>query len=478
MDTHINGADILHGGVGLGAPIGLPGEVDDRGGHPPEPPFSSTSADPEEPPTSPSVKPQRRGRRKLLLAGIAALVLGATGTSALLFSDNIVRRDFEHISLHDARLPASMVAWIQARRQDAHALATWIAETHHDNRRPVPEAAIQLANTSVKQPAEVATRTQAAQPSAAPAGPAPDAPANAVAEQQTAVLAELATLKPAVKPETVPTTVAPPSPADVVAVSPATLPAKGEAVAVAPTPTAAPCAQEAGLAAFPAAPALPQPAPLQPTKLADAVPAASPAPGPVLPSTPHDAIASIAELQAAPMTPKQQVEVLGLVKSLGAQLRDTRIEVAQLQQTASRLAEEVEAKTTEFDNRLTLAEAAAMVQSSDRAGRNAEHDAPPSPALPSQSLRLTTHTLGPVSATPPPSPAPVPAPKRRTVKDYVVKGASPGLAVLSALNPVTGSASVLEVGVGDAVPGVGKIRRVYQRGTIWVVETENGSIQQ
>ena len=60
----------------------------------------------------------------------------------------------------------------------------------------------------------------------------------------------------------------------------------------------------------------------------------------------------------------------------------------------------------------------------------------------------------------------------------MVKGASPGLAVLAALNPMASSGNVIEVGVGDPVPGLGRVKKVYQRGTTWIVETENGLIQQ
>ena len=177
------------------------------------------------------------------------------------------------------------------------------------------------------------------------------------------------------------------------------------------------------------------------------------------------------------MTNAQQVEVVGLVKSLGAQLRDTRIEVAQLHQVVAQLSEKVETRTADFENRLGLAEAGAIVQSSARAGSGPLSSEAPAAALPSatitQQLRLaSTRNAVPLPAAPPP------LPERRTVKDYVVKGASPGLAVLAALNPMAGSGSVIEVGVGDPVPGLGRVKKVYQRGTTWIVETENGLIQQ
>ncbi len=225
----------------------------------------------------------------------------------------------------------------------------------------------------------------------------------------------------------------------------------------------------------PAKPSPPAPAP--------ASVAASPLVPPP-PAPPRDAIATATELQASPMSTTQQIAVLGLVKDLAAQLRDTRLEVAQMHQAVSQLASQVETKTSDFDTRLSMAEAAAMVQSSAKAG------APPVPAAVATPTTTTPTTApagaplrlaaargaGPAAAA---MPAPIAGtpPDRRTVKDYVLKGASPGLAVLASLSPVPGSATVIEVGVGDPVPGLGRIKRVYQRGTSWIVDTEGGSIQ-
>ena len=121
--------------------------------------------------------------------------------------------------------------------------------------------------------------------------------------------------------------------------------------------------------------------------------------------------------------------------------------------------------------RLGLAEATTALSASARAGG-------PAPASTTLSVAAVVPARPPGSRAAAAVPVPAaPAPERRTVKDYVVKGASPGLAVLSALNPVTGSPSVIEVAVGDQVPGVGKIKSISQRGTTWIVQTENGPIQ-
>ena len=53
----------------------------------------------------------------------------------------------------------------------------------------------------------------------------------------------------------------------------------------------------------------------------------------------------------------------------------------------------------------------------------------------------------------------------RCASDPNVVGAAPG------------EAPVLYVSLGDQVPGIGRIKSIYQRGTSWVVQTDAGLIQ-
>jgi hypothetical protein len=227
-------------------------------------------------------------------------------------------------------------------------------------------------------------------------------------------------------------------------------------VGVAPPP-ASPAAQPAP----PASPPTPAPAPVAEVHvLASAPPAASP-----------DAAKAAAEVKAAPLSQAQQIELIGLVKELGAQLHDTRTQVTDLFDAVAQLSKQVETRTNDFEVRLGLAEATTALSASARAGS-------PAPAGTTLSVAAVVPGRPPggrAAATVPVPPPP--APERRTVKDYVVKGASPGLAVLSAPNPVTGAPSVIEVAVGDQVPGVGKVKSISQRGATWIVQTENGPIQ-
>ena len=218
------------------------------------------------------------------------------------------------------------------------------------------------------------------------------------------------------------------------------------------------------------------PAALRPLSAAPEVNAPVPAPTstPAVTSAPpaRDPLIVAAELRAAPLSQQEQIQVVGLVKELGAQLRDTRTEVAQLRATVAQLLEKVETKTTEFENRLGLAEAGTVLAASARAGHPETHVSTPS-ALP------PVRVVSAGRAVPQPVPAPVTptTSASRTVKDYRIQGASPGLAVLSVLNPAPGGPTVIEVATGSEVPGVGRIKAIFQRGVAWVVQTDAGVIQ-
>ena len=166
---------------------------------------------------------------------------------------------------------------------------------------------------------------------------------------------------------------------------------------------------------------------------------------------------------------------------MSAQLGDARTTVANLQDIVVKLSKEVETRTADFETRLGLAEAALLLASSARAGSARVPD-PGTPITLAASSSITVPAPVRLASNRLPAPvapaSPLPSSDARTVKDYVIKGASPGLAVLAAQNPATGSPSVIQVGIGDQVPGVGRIKSIFQRGTVWVVQTENGVIQQ
>ncbi len=56
-------------------------------------------------------------------------------------------------------------------------------------------------------------------------------------------------------------------------------------------------------------------------------------------------------------------------------------------------------------------------------------------------------------------------------------GASPNSAYFVVQNLMPGQQAVHEVCVGDEVPGLGKVQRIGQRGTVWEAQTAGGTIE-
>ncbi len=245
-----------------------------------------------------------------------------------------------------------------------------------------------------------------------------------------------------------------------------------QAAAPAPSPPAVP--ETPSAAALPPSPpaeatAAP-PAPVRPAVSAEAAPASTPAAAPssvapILPSpasNPPDAADVAATLRPALMTPQAQVDVLALVTQMGALVRDMRDENAALRSQVAMLTETVQGRTTDFEQRLNLAEA----RNSVAAAMGAGHRPVVTPIL------STSGTGGGVTRAIAAAPG-----TARTVRDYRVQAASPGLAVLADVNAPPGQAAGLQVKTGEMVPGVGRVVSIAQRGTAWVVQTDHGVIQ-
>ena len=71
-----------------------------------------------------------------------------------------------------------------------------------------------------------------------------------------------------------------------------------------------------------------------------------------------------------------------------------------------------------------------------------------------------------------PAPVPVTAPPR-----YRVQAASPGLAMLADMDRGGEESKPIQVSVGGQLPGFGRVIKISQHGTSWVVQTEKGAIQ-
>ncbi|BFL66197.1 hypothetical protein [Roseomonas mucosa] len=262
-----------------------------------------------------------------------------------------------------------------------------------------------------------------------------------------------------------------------------------------PDPAAAPAA----LATAPAAPAPPQtpppaaippvttspPAPAAaveppPAAMASAAPPArapgavtAPAPLTVIPVpapatvasqfTTPDPLAVAAGLRPAPMSTPQQVEVLGLVTTIGTMVRDLREENRQLRADMAAARERLDAATADLSRRVALAEARGSVAAAMGS---------PVPPAPLPAVAAPT-PAPPVAAVASRTPAPSDTVRRR----YRVQAASPGLAMLSEVDNTGESGTQLQVAVGDQVPGYGRITAIAQQGATWVVRAERGSIQ-
>lgn len=499
MDTNISDAGLAHSGTGLSAPLGLPGEDtdgtetfhhfqehrpadtaghtrpttgvagDDRGGG--EPPDhhqsrASLGTDPDARlPTS-----SRKSRRRMLLAGVAVVLLLGVGAIGYGY-----RQPLRDLAISKGLIAASSSP--STSSASASGPVTSAKNVPAGVKPAVPTtdvAGVREAGLPVGKPAIVVSRQQPV---------VPLSNATTQAQEITGLKTNpLITASPVVA--AIPTTpVSPVLDVDTMVAAPVgprstrNQSAASTSALVASKPLATDISipwQVPQLVVT----SVPSPALTEPPAQHPSETTASTAP-----AAPVDPSLTAAALQAAPLSTAKQVQLLDLVKNLGAQLRDTRAEVTQLRATVVQLSGTVETKITDFDGRLSMAEATTILQSSARAGAPS---APPSaPTMPIAPVARSVPVIVPsarsasrlsVAADAPAASATPPA-ERRSTKDYTIRGASPGLAVVAALNAAPGSPSVFELAVGDVVPGLGHVKRVYQRGTSWAVDTDGGTIQ-
>lgn len=262
------------------------------------------------------------------------------------------------------------------------------------------------------------------------------------ADNSTTELAHFEIFKPGASDSVVP-------PANVAAR--ALPPAVAESASAAPTPASTPAAGAPQLKVAATAVEAPNKPAAAPAQSAPATPAANP-------------VSQASALKAAPMTGPQQLAVLHLVTELGILVRDQRTEIASLHGQVSDLSSRMNTELTDFDRRLSIAEARGAIDAAMGAGQGQpSHEAAASlPVRAAPDARQVAH-----AATTPPV--------LRSVSDYHIQAASPGLAMLATK---IGGASRITVGVGDAVPGIGHVKAIFQKGTVWVVETDHGVINQ
>lgn len=192
-------------------------------------------------------------------------------------------------------------------------------------------------------------------------------------------------------------------------------------------------------------------------------------------ATPTGALAAATKIQAAPMAPPDQVQVLELVTQLATLIRDERTQISNLQADEQNGNKATAAKLSDFERRLALVEANAAMASAANVPAS-----PPAATISPTAVALTSARAALKQAGQPvPNPTPsVPAPAQPVTPEvYRVQAASPGLAMLAEVDHSGGDAAQIEVQVGDTLPGYGHVISVTQQGTNWVVKTDNGLIQ-
>lgn len=190
---------------------------------------------------------------------------------------------------------------------------------------------------------------------------------------------------------------------------------------------------------------------------------------------------------------ESEKQALALVAELGALLTMAQEELAALKVDHDRLRKVVEEKLSDLDYRMTFAEARGAVEAARVATLRPQGSAAPNASLP-DSLPAPTSASEPAPVRRPVSGSPsIEEPKPRIIKAkaterqaepriregrrYRVQAASPHLAMLAEMERSGDRGAQIEVVVGDEVAGFGRVTQIVQRGTNWVVVTDQGTIQ-
>ena len=209
---------------------------------------------------------------------------------------------------------------------------------------------------------------------------------------------------------------------------------------------------------------------------------AVPATPTVTPLGSRDPVTVAATLQAAPMSTTQQVDVLNVVTELGTLLRNQRAENAQLREDVQQMRERLDTQLNDYARRLALAEARGAVSAAMGAG--APTASSPTAVTPA-SITVMTPMPRPAGAVPRgartaaamPSTSPAPTATQDAPRRYRVQAASPGLAMLAEVDRTGDAGNLLQVSIGDDVPGYGKVKSIAQQGAAWVLTAERGTIR-
>jgi hypothetical protein len=174
-------------------------------------------------------------------------------------------------------------------------------------------------------------------------------------------------------------------------------------------------------------------------------------------------------------------EALGLVTQLGALLAEAREELAALKIDHARLRGMAEGRLGELDTRVGFLEAKSAVAEARLAGKpsDAVATSPVPNAVPRQDpARADVPIDGAGEARIIKARAVEGGSLRETggLRRYRVQAASPNLAMLAEIDRSGDVGAQIEVALGDKVAGYGRVTKIVQRGTAWVVQTEKGTI--
>jgi len=156
---------------------------------------------------------------------------------------------------------------------------------------------------------------------------------------------------------------------------------------------------------------------------------------------------------------------LALVNQIALLVHDMHDENIKYRAQMTTLSSTVQARESDIERRLRLAEARSSIAAAIDAGRE------PAPALALAEPDQDPAAVGGVRAPVRTASAP------RSVRDYRIRKASYNYAVLVDLSAPPDQAVPREVVVGDQVPGVGRVTAIAVRGGVWVVQTDHGVIQ-
>lgn len=228
-------------------------------------------------------------------------------------------------------------------------------------------------------------------------------------------------------------------------------------------------------------PAPPQPPSVQPREAeqAAAVDPVSPPP----PLTPQTATETARHLIAAPMSSKDQIDVLQLVTMEAALVQNTRTEMRSLRQELQQERVEAQKARADFTRRLALLEARkAVADATDIPNQERETAADQAKRALAAAMNSQQNSPPPPSASPTSLPQHItavseqPRPNHNWVPHYRIVSASPLLGMVQDDNAPSGEQSQYEVEPGTNLRGYGVVKSIYQAGTNWVIKTDHGLI--